>query len=107
VLKSDVLRFAQWTPRNAEPRQEMQAEGNTSIKSELFEAVADRLSYNDATDILVIEGKPPANAKLTYRSTAKAQPKTMVAQKVMYRLSDQMAKISDVRNVEGSLSREK
>ena len=45
VLKSDELKFAQWTPRNAEPRLEMQAEGNTSIKSDLFEAVADRMTY--------------------------------------------------------------
>ena len=107
VLKSDVLRFAQWTPRNGEPRQEMQAEGNTSIKSELFETVADRLTYNDATDMLVIEGKPPANAKLSYRRTAKSRPETVMAQKVKYRLSDQWTEVSDIRSVEASLSRGK
>ena len=107
VLKSDVLRFAQWTPRNGEPRQEMQAEGNTSIKSELFESVADRITYNDATDILVIEGKPPANAKLSHRRTPQSRPETVMAQKVKYRLSDQWTEVSDIRSVEASLSRGK
>lgn len=107
VLKSDLLRFAQWTPRNGEPRQEMQAVGNTSIKSELFEAVADEMRYNDATDLLVIEGKPPANAKLSYRRNANAKPETILAQKVKYRLTDQWTEVSDVRSVEANLSPEK
>ena len=104
VLKSDVLRFAQWTPRNGESRQEVQAEGNTSIKSELFETVADRLTYNDATDMLVIEGRPPALAKLSYRSSPNSMAKTVTAQKVQYRLSDQSTSMSDVRNVQAGLS---
>lgn len=107
VLKSDLLRFAQWTPRNGEPRQEMQAVGNASIKSELFEAVADQMRYNDATDLLVIEGKPPANAKLSYRRNASAQPRTLRLQKIKYRLSDQWTDMSDVRGGEVNLSPEK
>lgn len=107
VLKSDILRFAQWTPRNAEPRQEMQAEGNTSIKSQLFEAVANRLSYNDATDLLVIEGKPPAQARLAHRRSVNAAPEEMIASKVMYRVSDGTVEANDIRSVEAGLSGEK
>ena len=107
VLKADALKFARWTPRNSPTRQEMQAEGNTSIQSELFEAVADRLTYSDDTDLLVIEGRPPADAKLSYRRSAKAQAETLRAAKVMYRLSDQWTNVSDVRSVEAGLSRKK
>jgi lipopolysaccharide export system protein LptA len=107
VLKADSLKFARWTPRNSPTRQEMQAEGNTSIQSELFEAVADRLTYSDDTDLLVIEGRPPADAKLSYRRSAKSQPETLRAAKVMYRLSDQWTDVSDVRSVEAGLSRQK
>ncbi len=104
VLRSDVLKFAQWTPRNSAPRQEMQAEGNTSIRSQLFEAVADRLTYADDTDILIIEGNRPAMAKLTYRKTPKAKAQTMLASKVKYRLSDQLTEVIDVRSVEANMS---
>ena len=107
VLKADSLKFARWTPRNGPTRQEMQAEGNTSIRSELFEAVADRLTYSDDTDLLVIEGRPPANAKLSYRRSAKAQPEILRAAKVMYRLSDQWTNVSDVRSVEAGLPKRK
>ncbi len=103
VLKSDALKFAQWTPRNSEPRQEMQAEGNTSIQSELFEAVADRMTYSDDTDILIIEGNPPANARLSWRRTSKSQPETLLAKKVKYRLSDQWTEVSDIRSVQAGL----
>jgi len=107
VLNSDVLKFAQWTPRNSEPRLEMQAEGNTSIRSQLFEAVADRLTYNDDTDMLVLEGNPPALAKLTYRKTPRSEPQPMMASKVMYRLSDQSVTVNNVRSVEAKIPERK
>ena len=107
VLKSDELKFAQWTPRNAEPRLEMQAEGNTSIKSDLFEAVADRMTYTDDTDVLIIEGKPPADARLSYRRSVNGTPETMMLQKIHYRLSDQTFQGIDIRNIEAGLSRDK
>ena len=103
VLKSDVLKFAQWTPRNSEPRLEMKAEGNTSIRSQLFEAVADRLTYNDDTDLLVIEGNPPAMAKLSHRKSPRGKIDTMVASKVKYNLSDNSARGENIRSVKASL----
>jgi len=107
VLKADTLKFARWTPRNSRTRQEMQAEGNTSIRSELFEAVADRLTYSDDTDLMVIEGRPPTEAVLSYRRTANAKPETLRAAKVTYRPSDQSTDVFDVRSVEAGLSRKK
>ncbi len=104
VLKSDRLKFAQWTPRNSEPRLEMEAEGNTSIRSQLFEAVADRLTYADDTDMLVLEGNAPAFAKLTYRKTPKSMAQTTLASKVMYRLSDGSARGIDIQSVEANIS---
>jgi lipopolysaccharide export system protein LptA len=104
VLRSDRLKFAQWTPRNSEPRLEMEAEGNTSIRSQLFEAVADRLTYADDTDMMVLEGNAPALAKLTYRKTPKSTAQTMLAGKVMYRLSDGSADGIDIRSVEANIS---
>jgi len=104
VLRSDKLNFAQWTPRNSEPRLEMQAEGNTSIRSQLFEAVADRLTYASDTDMLVLEGNPPAMAKLTYRKTPQSKPQTSLQSKIMYRLSDQSFRMTNVRSVEAETS---
>jgi hypothetical protein len=103
VLRSDVLKFAQWTPRNGVPRQEMRAEGNTSIKSQLFEAVANRLTYNDDTDILVIESNPPASATLVRRTAPSAKAEKMMASKIMYRLSDQSYTVNDIRSIDANL----
>ena len=105
VLKADKLKFARWTPRNSVTRQEMQAEGNTSIKSQLFEAVADRLTYSDDTDLLVIEGRPPTEAVLSWRRTANSKAETLRATKVTYRPSDQTTNVFDVRSVEAGLKR--
>ena len=105
LLKSDTLKFAQWTPRNSEPRQEMQAEGNITIRSQLFEAVADRLTYSDDTDMLVLEGNPPTQAKLSYRKSPKSKSDSLRATKVLYRLSDQWAKANDIRGVEANMPR--
>ena len=106
VLKADTLKFAQWTPRNSAPRQEMKAEGNASIQSELFEAVADRMTYDDSSDILIVEGKPPSYASLSYRRSANTKADTMQARKVMYRLSDHWHEEIDVRSVEAGIGRE-
>jgi hypothetical protein len=82
----------------------MEAEGNTSIRSQLFEAVADRLTYADDTDMLVLEGNAPAFAKLTYRKTPKSMAQTTLASKVMYRLSDGSARGIDIQSVEVNIS---
>ena len=103
VLKADVLKMAQWTPRDSEQRRELHAIGNTSIQSDLFEAVADRMTYTDTTDVLVIEGRPPANARLSYRRNAKARPETLRAAKVMYRISDQWTEVFDIRSVDAGM----
>ena len=103
VLKADVLKMAQWTPRDSPQRRELHAIGNTSIQSDLFEAVADRMTYTDVTDVLVIEGRPPADARLSYRRNTKARPETLRAAKVMYRLSDQWTDVFDIRSVDAGL----
>lgn len=99
-LICDRMQMAQWSPAGQdEPTSEMIATGNAHIVSQIFEATADRVSYNQANDMLVVEGTPRTDAHLWYRQSAKASPDHLVAEKILYRLSDQWTEVQGVRNV--------
>jgi hypothetical protein len=100
TLRCNKLKSAQWTPRSqVESTTEMIAMGNAHIKSQLFEATANRLSYSDMTDKLTIEGSPRSDANLWFRQNPKAKLSHLAAQKIMYRLSDQWTDVQGVKNL--------
>ncbi len=100
TLRCNKLKSAQWTPRSqVESTTEMIAIGNAHIKSQLFEATANRLSYSDMTDKLTIEGSPRSDANLWFRQNPKAKLSHLAAQKIMYRLSDQWTDVQGVKNL--------
>jgi hypothetical protein len=92
--------LAQWNPQSsAKPSNEIMATGNAHIVSSRFEATADRVSYSQANDMLVVEGTPRSDANLWFRQTPTARPNHLVAGKILYRLSDQWTEVQNVRNV--------
>ncbi len=97
----DQLKLAQWTQRNAtKPTQELLASGNAHIIGTAFEATADRINYNQATDMLVVEGTPRSDANLWFKPTPDARQRDhLVAGKILYRLSDQWTEIQSVKNI--------
>ncbi len=97
----EELKLAQWTPRNSdEPSQELLATGNAHITSGTFEATADRVSYNQATDMLVVEGTPRSYANLWFWKSPNSKVRVqLVADKILYRLSDQWTDVQGVKNV--------
>lgn len=99
-LTSDQLELAQWTPRGQEqPTAELIATGNARLRSETFEALAHRLSYQQLTDILEIEGSDREDAQLRYQSDPKTRDRVqLAAQKIRYRPSDQWMEIVKARN---------
>jgi len=100
VVKCDNMDFAQWTPRNSDqPVQELFANGNAHVTSSDFEAIADRINYNQATDLVIIEGTPRSDAQLWH--TAKVgsvrDRKHLVAEKIVYRLKDGNTEVQNIK----------
>jgi hypothetical protein len=101
-VKCDRLEFNQWTPRNAtEPTHELLAVGNAHVTSQSFEAAANQIRYDQATDKLVIEGTPRSDAQLWYHPVANPNDrKHLVAQKVIYWPGDQSYEIQGIKNID-------
>ncbi len=99
-LVCQQVQLAQWNPQaSGKPSNEMIATGNAHITSSQFEATADRVSYSQANDMLVVEGTPRSDANLWFRRNPAARPDHLVAGKILYRLSDQWTEVQNVRNV--------
>jgi hypothetical protein len=90
-LTCDNLLLAHWAPRgNKKKTSEMIATGNTNILNDTFEATAARVSYDKATDMLVIVGTPRNDANLWFKQTPNDKdPTHLVAKKITYRVKDQ------------------
>lgn len=99
-LVCQQVQLAQWNPQSSnKPSNEMVASGNAHIISSKFEATADRVSYSQANDMLVVEGTTRSNANLWFRRNPTARPDHLVAGKILYRLSDQWTEVQNVRNL--------
>ena len=100
-LTCDQFQMAQWAPRGQQkPSNEMLAEGNAHILSETFEATADRVSYHQATDKLVIEGTPRNDANLWFKQTPHDKaPTHLVAAKIHYGVKDKSTQTEGVKNL--------
>ena len=100
-LRCDRLQIAQWTARSDDkPFNEMLASGNTHLFSETFEATANRVSYSQASDVLIVEGTPRTDANLWFKQTPNDKnPTHLIAEKISYRISDQWTQTQGVKNL--------
>jgi hypothetical protein len=101
-VKCDRLEFNQWTPRDSEkPVQELLAAGNSHVTSGSFEAIADQIRYDQATDKLVVEGTARSDAQLWYHPVATPRERQhLVAQKIIYRPGDQSTDVQGIKNLD-------
>ena len=100
-LRCDRLQLAQWASRSDNKSfTEMLATGNTHLFSDDFEATANRVSYSQASDVLVVEGTPRTDANLWFKQTPNDKnPTHLIAEKISYRISDQRTQIQSVKNM--------
>jgi len=100
-LRCNRLQVAQWASRSDnKPSNEMLASGNTHIFSETFEATANRVSYSQASDVLIVEGTPRTDANLWFKQTPNDKnPTHLIAEKISYRISDQWTQTQGVKNL--------
>jgi hypothetical protein len=93
-LTSEKLQLAQWTPRGStEKSNEMIATGNAHILSDEFESTSDRVSYSQASDLLVIAGSARNNATLRRNGSD-----TLSAKKITYQIKEQRISTEGISN---------
>jgi len=65
--------------------------------------VADRISYRDDTDELIVESTSDKNVVLHFRRDAKSDWQQLAGAEVVYRTRDKSAEIKKVRNISAEL----
>ena len=100
-LTCEKLQMAQWSPRGkTEQVSELIASGNAHITSQSFQATADRVSFDQASEWLTIEGTPRTDANLWFKQTPNDKnPTHLVAEKIKYRAKDGMTETQGVKNL--------
>ena len=99
-MRCDHVLLTQWQPSGTEiARNEMVATGNVHVASPGFDAVSDRITYNDDNDQVVVEGSARSPAKLWHRPTANAEKQQLLANKIIYHPSSGMAETQGVQSM--------
>ena len=98
-LFCDRIDIDKWQARGYEtPIVEFVARGNAQIVGDLFLANSDRISYQDSTDLLIIEGTPRSPAKLWHQETRQSPKTNLVANKIWYRPADQWTQVDKIKS---------
>ena len=102
-LTSERLTLARWQPRDAtEPTHEMIADGNVRIFGDTIDLSANRVSYNQVNDMLVVNGTTRTAANIRYQEgTGRSRAwQEFTAEKFEYQISSQTVNVSGVRKGE-------
>ncbi len=91
------------TPGSA-PLFELTAMGNVLIEGTMFTARANRVTYTQAKDLLVLEGDGRADAELYYREQLGAADHKAVARKISYWRAKNVVRVLDASYVDLNLS---
>jgi lipopolysaccharide assembly outer membrane protein LptD (OstA) len=98
-LNCHQIETTKWTPQaTGAPTTELIATGNARFQSDTMEATADRISYDQSSDFLTIEGSTRSDANVWIRDDVQRNFEHVVAVKFSYRLSDKQLRIEKVRN---------
>jgi hypothetical protein len=103
LLRSDALTVTRMvTPLEGVKSIELLAQGNVTVKGSMFNAWGDRMTYDQAKDLLILEGTGRADAELFYQER-KGEP-TQHAQMgtIRYRPSTNQLQIGNARSLEFS-----
>jgi len=99
-MRCDHVLLSQWQPAGrAVAQNEMVATGNVHVASPGFDAVSDRITYNDDNDQVVVEGTARSPAKLWHRPTANSEKQQLLANKIIYHPSSGMAETQGVQSM--------
>jgi lipopolysaccharide export system protein LptA len=79
----------------------MNATGNTTVIGELYSARGTRISYNQAGEMVLIEGRAPAYVRLEHQPRPGSKPNVIVAETIKYYLKTNTYNVENLK--EGSI----
>ncbi len=98
-LRSDQLQITQWQRDAAETAHvEIIALGQARLEGETFEALAERIGYNQSQEKVILEGDPRNGAQLTYQTTPGGPRNPLVASKIAYNLRDHTTQVDGFKH---------
>ncbi len=98
-LRSDQLQITQWQRDAAETAHvEIIALGQARLDGETFDALAERIGYNQAQEKVILEGDPRNGATLTYQTTPGGPRNPLVASKIAYNLRDHTTQVDGFKH---------
>ena len=103
LLTCEQLTLARWQPRDVEESvHEMIADGNVRISGDTIDLSSNRVSYNQANDMLVVNGTNRTAASIRYRKAVgpKRAWQEFVAEKFEYQVGSQTVNINGVQRGE-------
>jgi hypothetical protein len=98
LLTCDQVKVAQLDVDRGRPGRapiELEALGNTVVEAAMYTARAERMTYTEAKDLLVLEGTGRTDAVLTRQTQPGAAPGKFAARKILYWRSTQHVDIDD------------
>ncbi|MEM7453609.1 MAG: hypothetical protein AAF456_04565 [Planctomycetota bacterium] len=99
LLTCERIEVDRWQRRDQpQPTNELRASGNTRIISDEMEITAERLNYDEADGMFVIEGTSRQNAILSYKPAGANSRQNVVGTKILYRPSDQWAHVQGIQD---------
>ncbi len=103
LLRSDALTVTRMTtPLEGVKSIELLAQGNVTVKGSRFNAWGDRMTYDQAKDLLILEGTGRADAELFYQER-KGEPQQHAQMgTIRYRLKTNQLQIGNARSLEFS-----
>ena len=103
LLTCEQLTLARWQPRDAAaPTHEMIADGNVRIFGDTIDLSSNRVSYNQANDMLVVNGTNRTAANIRYRKAAgpKRAWQEFSGEKFEYQIGSQTVNINGLQKGE-------
>jgi hypothetical protein len=82
----------------AERAREIIAIGQAQLEGETFDALAERIGYNQAQEKVILEGDPRSGAQLTYQTTPNGPRNPLVASKIAFNLRDNTTQVEGFKH---------
>jgi hypothetical protein len=101
VIQADLIEAAEGpTPLGNGRSAQVDAEGNVSVDGATFRTQSHRMSYDQAKDLLVLEGDGFNDAKLFRQAQPNAPPETTSARKFQYDIKRNRPTVDGVKSFE-------
>ena len=101
LLTSDALTVTQIaTPLEGDSSLELLAQGNVRVEGSMFNAWGHRMSYDQAKDLLILEGTGRADAQLFYQKRVGAPTQNVQMGKIRYRPKTNEIQLDDASSVD-------